>query len=156
MGGPAITENGEILKEADNFFEIPFTVDGIVFHSSEQCFQAMKATDRQDFDLIRLSPPGAAWTLGRRITLRTDWEQVKIDAMYRANREKFFQNAGAAAKLLATRGALEFRASTPFWNRWNALIVERIREELAERRSGVVSRRLRAIQTQMVAYRNDK
>jgi len=53
--------------------------------------------------------------------------------MYLGNLAKFQQNEDLRNALLSSgTGSIRFTGSTPFWNRWNGLILERIRAELRQ------------------------
>ncbi len=130
MGGPAIID-GNLHEECDNFLETVFTLGEITYNTSEQYFQCQKATNEDEFNLILNSGgPMAAWAKGNKITLRKDWEAVKVQIMYEGNLAKFVQNPILAEKLCNSTGQAKFTGSTPFWNKWNGLIMERIRAEL--------------------------
>ena len=53
--------------------------------------------------------------------------------MYEGNKAKFDQHKDLAEKLMNTKGDVIFGGSTSFWNKWNGLIMERIRAELRDR-----------------------
>ena len=69
---------------------------------------------------------------GSRVTLREDWEGVKVEEMYKGNKAKFEQNKHLAELLTASKGPIFFGGSTEFWCKWNALIMERLRAELRQ------------------------
>jgi ribA/ribD-fused uncharacterized protein len=130
MGGPALIE-GEFHDECDNFFESLFTEEGVTYNSAEQYFQCQKATNTVDFEKIhKTKGPLESWSEGNKIKLRPDWEEIKVNVMYHGNYIRFSQNPELAAKLCQTQGDILFTGSTPFWNKWNGLIMERIRAEL--------------------------
>ncbi|MBQ3915918.1 MAG: NADAR family protein [Ruminococcus sp.] len=85
-----------------NFYEKPLTYDGITYQNSEAAFQAQKTTDidvrRQFADL----DPSAAKKMGRKLSLRPDWEQVKVQVMYEVVSAKFSQNPDLKEMLIAT------------------------------------------------------
>lgn len=73
-----------------NFFPSPFTVGGKLFPTVEHFYQAMKTTDEKQRHWIISSPtPRIAKRRGRKVTLRPDWESIKIDVMRFALRKKF-------------------------------------------------------------------
>ena len=73
-----------------NFYYAPFIVDGIEFPTVEHYFQAAKTFDKGDRQMIAAaSSPGLAKRMGRRISLRPDWERVKLTVMKVALRAKF-------------------------------------------------------------------
>ena len=85
-----------------NFYEKPLTYDGITYQNSEAAFQAQKTTDidvrRQFADL----DPYNAKKMGRKLSLRPDWEQVKVQVMYEVVSAKFSQNPDLKEMLIAT------------------------------------------------------
>ena len=152
MGGPCLVD-GTMRPELDNFLQCAFELDGKQWTSAEQYFQAVKFTDEAYREKIRACHDGGAcWQLGnsRAFQLRADWESVKVDVMYSANCAKFEQNAALRDALLATRGSIT-AYGFPFWVKWNAVLLERIREELrpaAERDEAALAERRAA----MAAY----
>ena len=86
-----------------NFYVTPVFYQGIRFESSEAAFQAAKCPERmQEFCGLN---PSEAKRLGRSVTLRPDWEEVKLDVMYQVCMAKFTQNPRLAEKLIATGDA---------------------------------------------------
>ena len=86
-----------------NFEECNITIDGKLYQTTEHAFQAMKTLDHEEHEKVRLaSTPGKAKRLGRKVTLRPDWEKIKDDVMYRVNKVKFESNPELKEKLLAT------------------------------------------------------
>lgn len=53
-------------------------------------------------EICKLSRPGEAKRAGKRLALREDWHEVKIDIMYQVVFEKFYQNPDLRSKLIAT------------------------------------------------------
>jgi ribA/ribD-fused uncharacterized protein len=86
-----------------NFWMCTLVIDGLTYKSSEHYFMSEKTFDEEAKDRIRATPTAAkAKQEGRKVALRADWEEVKVDAMYRAVYAKFSQNPGLKAQLLAT------------------------------------------------------
>lgn len=86
-----------------NFAYSPFECDGWWYPTVEHYFQAAKTLDIQEYkSIVAAATPGQAKRLGRRITLRPDWEKVKDQIMLDAVRLKFTQNDDLRAALLAT------------------------------------------------------
>lgn len=85
-----------------NFYEAKVTFEGLMYNNAESAFQAMKC--RYYDDRIKfLSKTGAqAKQLGKRITLRDDWESVKLDYMYKIVKAKFEQNDFIRKQLIDT------------------------------------------------------
>jgi predicted NAD-dependent protein-ADP-ribosyltransferase YbiA (DUF1768 family) len=133
MGGPADID-GKEHKETDNFLPCKFVIDGITYLSAENYFQCAKTTNQADRDMVLKSGAGcSAWAAGQRVKIRSDWELVKVDEMYNGNLAKFQQNENLRNDLLSSGTArIRFTGSTSFWNKWNGLILERIRAELRQ------------------------
>jgi N-glycosidase YbiA len=73
-----------------NFFRSPIVFDGELYETVEHAFQAAKTWDTKERRLIRLcKKPAEARRLGRRVTLRSDWETVKVKVMREFLRQKF-------------------------------------------------------------------
>lgn len=85
-----------------NFYPARIEVEGIAYQNAEAAFQAEKCLGlelRMEFSGLT----GAkAKRKGRQVALRPDWNAVRIDAMRKVVRAKFFQNGNLAARLLAT------------------------------------------------------
>ena len=95
-----------------NFYETPVTYNGITFLNNEAAFQAQKcksraaeepkvslSTKREMFADLNASE---AKKLGRKVSLRSDWEAVKIGIMKEIVQAKFEQHPELAEKLLQT------------------------------------------------------
>eukprot|EP01061_Rhynchopus_euleeides_P000014 TRINITY_DN1000_c2_g1_i1.p1 TRINITY_DN1000_c2_g1~~TRINITY_DN1000_c2_g1_i1.p1 ORF type:complete len:159 (+),score=59.95 TRINITY_DN1000_c2_g1_i1:78-554(+) len=153
MGGPC-TIDGKKVKVTDNFAQMPMVVDGVEWVSCEQYYQAQKFLDKKYIEVIRAERDGMRqWMLGqsRKYKTVTNWEEVKVDTMYHANKMKFEQHPDAAAELSATKGPIK-PGGDPFWAKWNAVLLTRIREEVrlpGERDEAVLA----AATQQMEAYR---
>jgi len=85
-----------------NFSLSPIVVDRIKYPTVEHAFQASKTLVRQERQVIAYAAtPGQAKKMGRRLNLRSDWAEVKVDVMWELVREKF-RDSKLKAKLLAT------------------------------------------------------
>ncbi len=126
-----------------NFYNAPVTYGGISYYNNEAAFQAQKCTDKADMQQFAQLDPSQAKRLGRSITLRKDWEQVKISLMTEIVRAKFTQNPELAEKLAATGGAHLEEGNNwgdRIWGTVNGVgannlgkILMQIRDELRER-----------------------
>ena len=95
-----------------NFYPCQIEHNGIIYNSVETYYIAMKVTDMQfingvyytaaDFrKLVSKMNPSEAKKLGRRVKLRREWDNKKLDFMNWAVREKF-KNEKLAELLLLT------------------------------------------------------
>ncbi len=85
-----------------NFFPCRITYEEITYPSTEHAYQAAKCIFRKDKHRIAELTAGEAKREGRKVELRPDWEEVKLQVMEDVLRLKFFGNKSLAAKLLAT------------------------------------------------------
>lgn len=86
-----------------NFFPVLILFEQRTYLSVEAAYQAAKTLDldeRQQFERIG---PGTAKRLGRRVTLREDWELVKIDIMRVLLQEKFRRGGQLWEQLQTTK-----------------------------------------------------
>ena len=90
----------------NNFYEAEFDWDfWPCWTSAEAAFQSAKCRTREERERFTRLMPAEAKRLGRRVDLRSDWEQVKDGIMESIVREKFFQIEPLARKLKATGNA---------------------------------------------------
>jgi ribA/ribD-fused uncharacterized protein len=88
-----------------NFYPAPISYMGQTYANNEAAFQAQKtlsAREQRKFCIFRMHNPSDAKKLGRDLTLRPDWEKVKVRFMYEICMCKFMQNPELRDKLLAT------------------------------------------------------
>lgn len=86
-----------------NFWHEWVEYDGIEFPTAEHAFQAAKSLDPAVRRRVATaSTPGEAKREGRRLTLRSDWEAVKIPVMASILTVKFRKDSDLAALLLET------------------------------------------------------
>ena len=127
-----------------NMYKVLFRIDGILYFSVEHWYQANKTTDPDIYESLRkCSTPGEVKAMGNQIEIRPDWDDIKLDVMYKGVLAKFSQNADLKNKLLSTRGLLVEgnNWNDQYWGVCNGVgrnnlgkILMRIREEL---RSGL-------------------
>jgi N-glycosidase YbiA len=73
-----------------NFFECDFTFMGVTYKSVEHFYQAAKANNAKSSQkIIDAKTPADCKKIGRKIVMRKDWEDIKIDVMRFALRLKF-------------------------------------------------------------------
>lgn len=86
-----------------NFYMAPVSYNGWDYTNNEAAFQAQKTKNRRlKFQLFSQASPSEAKAAGRKIDLRSDWEEVKDKVMYEIVLAKFTQNPDLKEKLLAT------------------------------------------------------
>lgn len=85
-----------------NFYEAPVTWDGITYRNNEAAFQSAKLEDKMAREQFATLDPSSAKRLGRRVLLRSDWEQIKYNIMQEICMAKFTQNEDLREKLVAT------------------------------------------------------
>ena len=89
-----------------NFCPSPFEFRGCEYDTVEHAYQALKATNKEDHDLVMNSKsPSEAKRWGRTIKIRDDWEEVKDSIMRDLVKSKFDQNPGQARMLIQTGNA---------------------------------------------------
>jgi N-glycosidase YbiA len=101
-------------RPLSNFHMAPVVVDGRTYKCSEAAYMAEKTF--LDWQKDHLTTLGAkeAKAYGQVVTLRTDWEEVKVAAMYKVLLHKFAQNAELAQLLLST--GTKYIEETNWWN----------------------------------------
>jgi N-glycosidase YbiA len=86
-----------------NFWSCKIMFEGIEFPTVEHAFQAAKTTNPNEREMVRLAPtPVKAKRIGRKVTLRDDWEKVKIEIMRGLLVQKFSQDEMLREMLLST------------------------------------------------------
>ena len=121
-----------------NLYETPVTWNGLTYLNNEAAFQSAKTfSDRECFTNL---DPSSAKKLGRKVQLRSDWENVKDDVMYEICKAKFSQNTELKKRLLSTGNEHLEEGNTwgdKIWGTVNGIgenrlgkILMRIREEL--------------------------
>ena len=124
-----------------NFYPCEIFDKGIRYTSTEHAYQAAKTLDKEEKRQIQLcSSPGEAKKLGRKITIRVDWEYIKLSVMEDLIRQKFSRHEKLKQRLLATEDVYLEESNNwhdSFWGICNGvgknhlgLILMKIREEL--------------------------
>ena len=86
-----------------NFYPTEVIFDGMIYPSSEHAFVAAKTTDGTTRRIIsRLPTADAAKKYGRKIKLRDNWNQIRLDLMYEIVLSKFRHSQDLRNWLLLT------------------------------------------------------
>ena len=114
--------SNEPFYEFTNFYERPIIIDNKNWNSSEHYFQAQKFVGTPYMDIIcKMQRPRDAFDLSRRPEvskwLRSDWEKIKLDVMFKALLAKFSQHKDFKALLLSTgnRMLVEHTSNDSYW-----------------------------------------
>lgn len=124
-----------------NFYFSNVLYDGIKYPTAEHAYQAAKTKKLADKHSIRqIATPGQAKRAGSRVTLRENWEEVKLSEMRTIVWLKFNQSQELAGRLLSTGEAELIEGNTwgdIFWGKCRGVrrnelgkILMRVREEL--------------------------
>jgi len=85
-----------------NFWPAVVVFEGITYPTTEHAYQAAKTLDQDDRLIISLmATPGQAKRAGRKIVIRDDWNDIKVDVM-RSLLEQKFSYPELKQQLLAT------------------------------------------------------
>lgn len=104
-----------VYPEFSNFYECTVKYNNGVYGSSEAAWQAQKTLDLNIRKRFENYTPSGAKKMGRRVNLRSDWEDVKYQLMVDVCYAKFSQNEDLKEKLLST-GSEEIIENTTGWH----------------------------------------
>lgn len=114
------------LAFLSNFYPATIAFNDKIFPTSEHLYQWAKTTDEKEKEAIRLAPtPGKAKRIGRKCTLRPDWDERKTIVMKTIVRWKFKQNPNLAQKLLETGDAILVEGNNWHDNFWGSCRCEK-------------------------------
>lgn len=103
------------------FEEVPINIDGEEYAGPEQYFQQMKSVGQPDHidvcNKMKDATPEEAWLIGRKHSLRSDWEHVKDNIMKKAVFAKFSGNSYVQKLLRATgdHPLVQIKPSDGYW-----------------------------------------
>lgn len=105
-------------KFLSNFYYHKFKFEGATYRTAEHAFQAQKTTVRSQVVAIKgANSPAAAKRMGRKCSMREDWDLIKVNVMERIVRAKF-QDKDMAKLLLATGDAELIEGNTWYDTFW--------------------------------------
>jgi ribA/ribD-fused uncharacterized protein len=97
-----------------NFKPVEVELNGIHYASVEHGYQALKATNVEDHNMVASQPTaGLAKKAGRSIKVRPDWDSIKLSVMEKLVRSKF--RWSVMADMLLDTGTAELIEG----NNWN-------------------------------------
>lgn len=99
-----------------NFFPSPVELDGALYVTVENAFQAAKTTDAEARRLFETCGPDEAKMRGMGVALRPDWESVKLAVMADLLRQKF--TIPALQRRLAATAPAELVNRNIFGDTW--------------------------------------
>jgi len=136
----AITSFSEENRFLSNFYPCVVEMEGIEYPSVEHAYQAAKTLNVAEREEIVLLTAGQAKRRGYRVTLRADWESIKLGIMEDLVRQKFNKEI-LREKLLATGDAELIEGNDwgdKFWGvcngegeNWLGRILMKIRSEIS-------------------------
>ena len=126
-----------------NFYERSVEYNGLTYKNNEAAFQAQKCkTEEEKLQFINLNASEAK-KLGRKVSLRADWEDIKVNVMRDVVKAKFEQNGDLKDALLATNDAYLEEGNTWGDRTWGTVngsganllgqILMNVREKLKEK-----------------------
>ena len=109
------TKYDELYGCFSNFYMCNVTYDGVTYTNSEAAWQAQKVENEDDRREFANLNPSKAKSLGRRVRLRSDWEDVKYELMKKVLYCKFSQHPELQSILLGT-GDTYIEENTTGWH----------------------------------------
>lgn len=98
----AITEFNGSYRFLSNFWPVEIVFEGTQYPSTEHAFQAAKTLNNiERREIAGARTADQAKRMGRNIRLRPDWENVKLQVMYRILKNKFNPKGTDAQRELA-------------------------------------------------------
>ena len=98
-----------------NFYNSSITWEGDIYPTAEHLYQALKADNRDDMELVRTqTTPARAKRTGSCIIGKPDWNSIRREVMMTVLIEKFTQNPLLLQKLVKT-GSMHL-AETNTWH----------------------------------------
>lgn len=95
--------DGTAFRFLSNFYPARVVYEGIEYPTSEHAYQAAKTLDifqRQNVAMLRT--PAEAKRYGKAVSMRPDWDDVKVDVMEEIVYAKFTQNENLMHMLVLT------------------------------------------------------
>lgn len=133
----------EEYRFLSNFYPANFVWQGFFWPTVEHAYQAAKTLALEErIQILGLSTPGQAKSMGRRITMRDDWDHIKVNIMREIVTEKFNQNSHLMYLLEETKPHNLIEGNTwgdIFWGQCNGQGENHLGRILMEIRDGNAS-----------------
>jgi ribA/ribD-fused uncharacterized protein len=101
-------------RPLSNFHMEPVVVDGRTYQCSEAAYMAEKTNVEAEKNHLTTLGAKEAKAYGQTVTLRSDWDEVKVEAMYKVLWAKFTQSQTLEGLLLSTGS--KYIEETNWWN----------------------------------------
>ena len=98
----SITDFSGEYEFLSNFYEVSIEYNGLTYGSTEAAFQAQKCMTDEERAAFTEYRPSKSKREGKRVKLRSDWEDVKTGIMEEVVRAKFTQHEELAQRLVDT------------------------------------------------------
>jgi len=123
-----------------NFWSCFIKLDGVTYPSVENAYQAAKCANTIDRAKFVDCKASEAKRMGKLVSLRKDWNEIKLDIMYELVKQKFVADYALRGKLLET-GSQEIQEGNwwgdCYWGTVNGIgenhlgkILMRVRDEV--------------------------
>lgn len=129
------------LDFLSNMYNCTVEYNGCTYRCAESAFQAQKCADEEEKKLFNHIDGFLAKKYGKKVSLRKDWNAVRVSIMEEIIREKFLQHPDLARKLAEVEGVIseDNYWKDTFWGVCNGegknnlgKILMKIRDELRE------------------------
>ena len=143
-----ITEFKDEFSFLSNFYPSVVEDEGITYPSVEHAFQAAKSLNNLErLNIKNANSPGKAKRMGRKVTLREDWNELKIPKMAILVLQKFSKHNSLKNKLIATGNTSLIEGNTWHDNFWGDCICYQCRDIVGLNALGLILEDVRLILT---------
>lgn len=118
----AISQFRGEFRFLSNFFPATVVMEGLRFTDTEAAFQSQKEPEKAH--MFEGLDPATTKAMGRKVNLRSDWDEVKDGVMRRVVRLKFEQNTDLRKRLIDTGDAVLIEGNNWHDNYWGACTCE--------------------------------
>lgn len=122
-----------------NFWEAPIVVGGVTYPTNEHMYQLCKtAVPEEVAKILESETAGRVKRLGKKATMREDWDDLKLSVMLKANLLKFTQHPDLAVLLLSTGDESLVEYNTWHDNYWGQCQCEKCEDITGENHLGKI------------------